>query len=228
MAISIPTNLDSDITSFRATLEPINVAATDQDLLPLPPCAQSNRVADLLRQLTGLIDSGTLTATAGSTTSVTDTGAFTTANSLIGCVVTFNGNITAALASTTATVISNTTDVLNFAPGDLAATPQVGDTFTLEFTAIDSDLDALDGGLGLGSTAPGVYDNGPSMINAFMKLLDRIGTVPSYLNTAAAEPYGLGNPHGGGNGITAHGGGALISAAVVACRDAVAAYTAPA
>jgi hypothetical protein len=119
-------------------------------------------------------------------------------------------------------------NTLTFAIGVLPGTPQVGDTYVLEFTAIDSDLDALDAGLGLGATAPGVYDNGPSMINAFMKLLGRIGTVPSYLDAAAAEPFGLGNPHGGGNGVTAHGGGALISAAIVACRDAVAAYTAPA
>jgi hypothetical protein len=228
MAISIPSQLDGVIDTFAGTLEPINVAATDQDLLPLPPCAQSNRVADILRQLTGLIDSGTLTATAGSSTSVTDTGAFTTVDSLVGCVVTFTGNVTAALAGTTATVISNTVNALTFAPGDLAATPAAGDTFTLEYTAIDSDLDALDAGLGLGATAPGVYDNGPSMVNAFMKLLGRIGTVPSYLDAAAAEPYGLANPHGGGNAVTAHGGGALIVAAVVACRDAVAAYTAPA
>jgi hypothetical protein len=143
---------------------------------------------------------------------------------LIGCKVTFDGNVTAALAGAEAYVISNTANTLTFAIGVLPGTPQVGDTFVLEFTAIDNDLDVLDQGRGLGAGGAGIYQNGPTMLNAMIKLLDRIGTVPAYMVAAAAEPFGFCNPYG----ALGTGGGSLISAGIEACRAAVAAYTAPA
>jgi hypothetical protein len=228
MAITIGANLTADITTVRAKLEPTEDGTTYQKSCPNPPHAEGARIADVLRKLTDLIDSGTLTATAGTATSVSDTGAFTTVNSLIGCKVTFDGNVTAALADVEAYVISNTVNALTFAIGALPDTPAAGDTFVLEFTAIDSDLDVLDQGRGLGAGGAGIYQNGPTMLNAMMKLLERIGTVPAYMVAAAAEPFGFCSPYGGGNGALGTGGGSLISAGIEACRAAVAAYTAPA
>ena len=101
MAIAIPTIVDTQIATLQAALLPHNTAATATSSSPLPPYVQANRIADLIRILTDLIDASGLTATGGSTTTVQDTGAYTTVNSLRGCTVTFVGNVTAALAGAT-------------------------------------------------------------------------------------------------------------------------------
>ena len=156
-----------------------------------------------------------------------DKAAFTTVNSLVGSTVTFTGNVTTALAGVEAVVRSNTVSQLNFLRL-LDTSPQTGDTYTIAFTAIDSDLAVLNQGKGLGSSGSNPYAGGPSLINALMKLIALVGgSVPSYLTAAAAEPFGIGSPSGGA-GSVGHGGAALISSGLLAARTAVAAYTKPA
>lgn len=228
MAIVIPAILDTQLTALKNTLLPVTDNVTKTSSQPVPPYVSGNRTADLLKLLTGLIDSGTLTATAADATSVSDTTAFTGVNSMVGATVTFVGNVTAALAGVKAVVISNTVTKLNFAPGALPVAGDVGDEFTVEFTAIDPDIAILAGGKGLGDNCSMPYAPGPTFINAVVKLLQLLGAaVPSYLNAAAAEPFHIGSPHAGA-GSLGHGGGYLIAGALQAARDAVAAYTAPA
>ena len=228
MAITIPALLDAQIGLIQAELRPIVDGSTNTSSLPLPPYGRAGRISDVLRLLTGLIDSGTLTATGGSATSVQDTGAFTGADTLIGCKVTFTGNITAALANIEANVVTNTTDALNFAPGALPASPAAGDTYTVEFTLIDDQLAQLDKGKGLGASASDVYGFGPAMVQAFMLLIEQLnGTMPSYLTITTANPFDMGSPHMGG-GTFGHAGGILLADALQVARDTVEAYTAPA
>lgn len=156
-----------------------------------------------------------------STTVVADIGAFTTVDALAGSTVTFDGNITAALATIQGTILSNTTGAITLTAA-LPAVPVSADTYTAEFSAIDAQLVAMDGGRALGSSQSNPYGNGPLFIDACINLLDRIGTVPAFLTIAAAEPNGIGSPHAGGASA------GLISAAMDEVSAAVAAYTAPA
>jgi hypothetical protein len=228
MAIVIPSIITAELTAVRNTLLPVVDAVTHTSSQPYAPYLDGNRAADLLKLLTGLIDSGTLTATAGDATSVSDTTAFTGVNSLVGATVTFAGNVTAALAGVKAKVISNTVTKLNFAPGALDVAPDVGDEFTVEFTALDADIAILAGGKGLGDHQCLPYAVGPTFINAILKLLQLLGAaVPSYLTPAAGEPFHIGSPFAGA-GSQGHGGGYLIADALLQAKNAVAAYTAPA
>jgi len=233
MAISIPALLDTQLTALKATLLPKQDAATNIASSPVPPYVLGNRAADLLQLLTDLIDVAALTATGGTATSVVDTAAFTGVNSLIGCKVTFVGNITAALAGVSAYVVSNTVDALFFAPGALPGTPAAGDTYAVEFTAVDADLAALAGDKGLGDSDSNPYGPGPSFVNAVVKVMQAVGaTMPGYLDTqdkitAIAEAFHVGSPHAGA-GSQGHGGAALIADMLQQARDAVAGYTVPA
>lgn len=222
MAIAIPALVDAQITALRATLESKAGAQNTDSVNDL--YARGNRIADLMRLLTNLIDSGTLTATAGTATSVTDAGAFTGVNSLVGCTVTFAGNVTAALAGTTAKVITNTVNTLTFT-APLAGTPAAGDTFTLAFDVVDDKLDAVTGSKGMGSSASDVYGYGPSLMGAINVMVVQLGgTLPAW---AVATPFTIGSPHAGG-GTLGHGGTAKLSFLLDLVRDTVAAYTAPA
>ena len=109
MAISIPALVDAQINALRASVQPVVNATTNTASYILPPYARTKVAADLVRILTNLIDSGTLTATGGDTVTFTDTGAFTGVNSLVGCTFTFAAaTTTAALRDISRTVISNT------------------------------------------------------------------------------------------------------------------------
>lgn len=228
MAISIPAIVDAQLAAVKADLQPAYHSDTHTYTSSKPPYALGNRVADLLRQLTLLIDTGTLTATGGTASSVQDTGAFTGVNSLVGAKVTFAGNVTAALAGKSAYVVSNTTGALFFAPGAIPATPQVGDNYTVEFTSVDQDLVALEGGKGTGDTQSNPYGPGPSLVNALMKLIVQLGgALPSWLDFHVAEAFHIGSPHAGA-GSYGHGGGQLLATAIQLARDTVAAYTKPA
>ena len=117
MTISIPALIDTQLAALKATLLPKQDGATNIASLPNPPYLMGNRASDLLRILTDLINVTGLVATGGTATSVQDTGAFTGVNSLVGCKVTFVGDVTAALAGVSAYVVSNTTGALFFAAG---------------------------------------------------------------------------------------------------------------
>lgn len=228
MAITIPALLDTQLDALQAALRPVQNGTTLTASFVAAPYPLGNRIADIMRLLIDLCDSGTLTATGGTATTVSDTGAFTGVNSLVNCTATFNGNVTAALAGVSATILSNTVDALTFAPGALPGTPAAGDTFTVAWTAIDKDLAKLDEGKGLSNSASNPYGPGPSLINALLVATGQLGATPSAeLTAAAAQPFGLGSPHAGGE--TRGSAGAIVIAALLEeFRDAIEAYTAPA
>ena len=228
MAITIPALLDAQLQAVQATLRPVVDGATNTASLPTPPYARAGRAVDVMRLLTNLIDSGTLTATGGTATSVSDTGAFTGTDTLIGCKVTFTGNVTAGLAGAEAYVISNDANTLNFNAGALPDTPAAGDTYSVEFTLIDEQLAVLDKSKGLGGSASDVYGFGPTMVQAFMLLIEQLnGTMPAYLTLDTPNPFDIGSPIMGG-GTLGHGGGILLADALQVFRDTIEAYTAPA
>jgi hypothetical protein len=240
MSISIPAIVDTQLTNLKASLLPVTDSTTKTSSSPTPPYVNGNRAADLLRQLTGLIDAGPLTATGGTSASVQDTGAFTGVNSLVGAKVTFGAaTTTVALRGKSAYVISNTTGALFFAPGALPGTPVVGDVYTVEFSSIDSDLVVLEGGKASGDSQSNPYSSGPSLINALMKLIVQLGgALPAYLTRVTdgvtketlfdpAEAFGIGSPHAGA-GSYGHGGAILVASAIQLARDTVSLYTKPA
>jgi hypothetical protein len=230
MAISIPAILDTQIANLRAELEPVVDAATNTASSPRPPMVRSNRFADLVNLLCGLIDSGTLTATTGSETDgFTDSGAFTGVNSLVGATFTYAAaTTTVALQGLSFTIQSNTVNKVTFTEAAPAAN-QAGDTGTIEFTSVDADIGSLLQGKSVGDSASNPYGPGPSIANLALKLLTQMGaTVPSYLNTASGEPFGFLSPHGGGDGAHGHAGATLVGDVLQRIRDAIAAYTAPA
>jgi hypothetical protein len=231
MAISIPAQLDTELDALQATLQSVVDGATNTASHPVPPYIQGNRTADLLDQFVGLCDSATLTATGGSATTIVDTAAFTGVNSLLGCVVTFDAaTTTAALRGTTATVIANTVNVLTFAPGDLADTPVSGDTYVVEWTAVDSQIAAMRQGKSLGDTASNPYGPGPNLIDGLVVTIEQLGgTVPSPYTVADApiDPFGAGSPHAGA-GSLGHGGGEHLVYLLEVMRDTVAGWTVPA
>jgi hypothetical protein len=167
---------------------------------------------------------------AGSLRSVIDNGAFTTVNSLVSCTITFDAaTTTAALQGVSATVVSNGVNHVLLS-ADLPELPVVGDEFTLEYTSVDTDIEQMRGtGRSLGDSNPGNPYSGLSFVNAVLKVLENLGvTAPSYLNTASAEPFGLGSPHAGHGGTHGHAALLLCSDMLDQVRDAIAAYTAPA
>jgi len=364
MAISIPAILDTQLAALRASMEPVNDAATATDSFAVAPGAIANRCADLLDLLVSLIDSGTLTGVgvhtaadatntiavaadatnlatlqtllnamrdgtgeagggvaahflivganehigadvtnaitaaaatdlatsitlandikaqynghlllnaatghygpeltntvvspdatvladcitlanelkakynlhcanigAGSLTSFIDNAAITGVNSLVGATFTFDAaTTTAALQGVSAVVRANGVNDIQFTSA-LPAVPVVGDDGVLAWTAVDTDIAAMRQGKGLGDMASNPYGFGPNFINAVMMTLERIGTVPSWLTAAAAEPFGIGSPHAGHGGAQGHSSLILASQMLQEVRDAVAAYTAPA
>jgi hypothetical protein len=240
MAIAIPALVDSQLNTLMAELKPVYHSDTHTFTSSVPPYAKINRAADILRLLTGLVDvTAWLTATGGTAKSVQDAGAFTGVNSLLGCKVTFQGNVTGALTDVVAYVVSNTVNELFFGGGALPATPQVGDNYKIEFTAVDSDLVVLEGGKGPGDSQSNPYGSGPNLINALSKLIVQLGgalppclvRVTDVVTKATvydpAEAFHIGSPHGGA-GSQGQGGAILIADALKLVRDTVAAYTKPA
>jgi hypothetical protein len=155
---------------------------------------------------------------------VTKTGAFTGVNTLIGCAVTFAGDVTTALAGHVGKVISNTTGALTFAKGDLPATPQSGDHFTVTFSVVDDKLDAITHGKGMGNSSSDAYGYGPSLVGAMVTIIKQLGGTPP--TWATATPFTFGSPHAGG--AIGHGGSAQLAFLLGLVRTTVAAYTKPA
>ena len=215
MAISIPAIIDTQLAALQ-----VSMRSSADDTAPSVPVAIGSVAADMLRILTNLVDSATLTATGGTAVSVQDTSAFTGVNSLVGATVTFDSaTTTAALRGISAKVLSNTVSALFFAIAALPATPVSGDTYVVTYTVVDDKLNTLNSGA-LNDASVSVYGGGPALIGAALLLLEQLGaTPPSYLVAAAAEPFGIGSPHAEG---------VFVADALEQVRDAVAAYTAPA
>jgi len=207
------------------------------DSLTLAACTNYATAYALLNQIKTQYNLHLANINAGTTASVKG-GTFTGVNSQVGNKATFTGNVTTALAGKSATIVSNTTSALVFQDGGLPAVPQTGDTFVVEFAAIDADIAVLAGGKGSGDRCCDPYASGPSFINAVTKLLQLLGVaLPTYLTRTTdgvtkqttydpAEPFHIGSPLAGA-GSQGHGGGYLIADALQQARDAVAAYTKP-
>lgn len=130
-------------------------------------------LATVLSLLMDRLNSGTLTATGGTANSVQDTGAFV-AHTQIGNIVTFTGNVTAALAGVQAEVVSNTADALFFR--SLPATPASGDTYSIRGAFVDSAIVALRGGTVLGDAPRGnVYGDSRIATNALLRIATQLG-----------------------------------------------------
>jgi hypothetical protein len=230
MAIAIPALVDAQINALRATVQPNATVATSTASLPLPPYARVKVAGDLLRILTDLIDSGTLTATGGDTVTFTDTGAFTGVNSLVGCTFTFAAaTTTAALRDVSRTVLSNTVNslVLGNAGNPLPASVAASDTGTLSWDRVDAQLESVEGGKPAGSSTPNTLYRGRALGNAMVILVEQLtGTAPTWA-AEVADQFGAMNPLAGG-GDRGSGGGIAWAQWLLEVRNAVAAYTAPA
>jgi len=164
---------------------------------------------------------------AGSVRSACDNAAITGVNSLVGATITFNGNVTAALAGLTRVVNANSVNLLQFAEA-LPSAPAVGDTFTVDWSTVDKDLDVLTGGKGMGNSQSDPYGPGPSLINALMVIISQLGgSLPAYMDAKTdAEPFSVGSPQAGG-GTLGSGGAALIADALEVMRTTIVAWTVP-
>ena len=166
---------------------------------------------------------------AGSLYSVIDNAAITGVNSLIGATLTFAAaTTTVALRDVSRVVTRNGVNHVELSEA-LPALPVVGDTFTIAFTSVDADIAELRGtGRSYGASQSNPYGPGPSFVNAVLKVLGQLGVAaPAYLNSASAEPFGLGSPHAGHGGVHGHAALILASDMLQQVRDAVAAYTVP-
>lgn len=154
----------------------VSGAASQQNVNTLPMnFLRAQDMASVLELLQDALDSGTLTATGGTATSVQDTGAYV-ANSQIGNVVTFTGNTTAALAGVSATVVSNTTGALFFANGALPATPAAGDTYTIRGAIVEAIVSKLRDGRSSGSAPAGnLYGDSRLVTDALVRLTRQLG-----------------------------------------------------
>jgi len=200
----------------------------DPNVVTVAACTDTATAVTLMNHLKLIYNAHIANINGVSATGVADLGAYTGVNALVGAKVTFTGNITTALTGKYAFVISNTTGVLYFAPGSLPASPRTGDTYSVEFAAIDKDLAALRGGKGLGDSASNPYGPGPSLINALMVMIAQLGgAVPSYLTAVAAQPFGIGSPHAANPSGRGSAAMILMAEAMLAARDTVAAYTKP-
>jgi hypothetical protein len=190
MAISIPAILDTQIANLREDLDPHVTAATNTAASSSPPMVRINRIADLLDELLGLIDSGTLTATTGSETDgFTDSGAFTGVNSLIGATFTYAADTTTvALRGVSRPIISNTVNKVVWA--EAATANQVGDTGTIEFTTVDDKIAVCRQGKGLGDSGSNPYGNGPALAGAILMVLEQLGAIQESLDTGTTDGAG--------------------------------------
>lgn len=134
-------------------------------------------MASVLELLSDALDTGTLTATSGTSTSVSRTGAFV-ANTQVGNVVTFTGNVTAALAGKSYVVVSNTANALTFGSA-LAGTPAVGDTFTITGALVDTVISKLRDGHGKADSSTGnLYGDSRLVLDAIVRMTRQLsGTV---------------------------------------------------
>lgn len=138
-------------------------------------------VASVLEVLMDSLNSvATLTVVSGTTSSLTDTGAFV-ANSQIGNTVTFTGNVTAALAGKTAVVLSNTANILTFTgpvigSAGTAVASAAGDTYTIRGTMANSAINVLRNGRGRGdAAATSLYADSRITTDVLIRIVQQLG-----------------------------------------------------
>ena len=133
-------------------------------------------MASVLEVLQDALDQpSALTATGGTARSVQDTGAFA-ANTQVGNIVRFTGNVTSALAGVEAAVVSNTADELFFASGALPATPVAGDTFTIRGALVEDIIEKLRDGRGPASSPAGnEYGDSRLVVDALVRMARQLG-----------------------------------------------------
>jgi|694.fasta_scaffold27399_6 hypothetical protein len=146
------------------------------DTLPLNFLRAQDMASALELLMLALNLPGNLTATGGTATSLSDTGAYV-ANTQVGNTVVFTGNVTAALAGRRAVVISNNANTLNFATGALPAAPAVGDTYTIQGTFVDNAINSLlQGRLGFSNAPPAnVYGDSRIVADALVRIVQQLG-----------------------------------------------------
>lgn len=141
--------LSPELTSFLTRIKDslsIGPALNSSPVTARGAAANYLRAQDLataLELMQDVLQTVSLTAIAGSTaTSVKDGAATFVAGRQIGNTVTFEGNVTAALAGKTAVVIDNDTDELFFGSA-LPAAPAVGDNYSISGTMFASAISSL-------------------------------------------------------------------------------------
>lgn len=137
-------------------------------------------MATVLELLQDALDTGDLTATGGSARSVQDTGAFV-ADTQVGNVVVFEGNITAELAGVEARVIANTADELFFAHDTLPAAPAAGDKYRIVGGLADYAIQALRDGRDLSDAPAGnVYGDSRIVTDVLARMTRQLGHTVSH------------------------------------------------
>ena len=153
-------------------------------------------MASVLELLQDALDAaGPLTAVSGTATSVTDGASTFEADTQVGNIVTFTGNVTAGLAGVEAVVISNDTTTLNFASGALPEAPAVGDTYSIRAAFLDKYIEDLREGKGLADAPAGsVYGEHRVVLDALCLLIRQLGgTVPDISLSHASLEVGSGS-----------------------------------
>ncbi len=132
-------------------------------------------MATALELLMDALDTVALTTVSGTTSSVTDGAATFVASRQIGNVVTFTGNVTAALAGITAVVLANTTTTLTFEAASLPAAPAAGDTYSIDGGFLDAIISDLRSGQGLADApSSNVFGNSRLIQDALLQLVNRL------------------------------------------------------
>ena len=172
---ALPTVVSDYLTAVKDALSQgkdlgSNVRGAAQNYL------RAQDMASVLDLLQDALDTGALTATGGTARSVQDGAATFVADTQVGNVVVFVGNVTSALAGVEARVVSNSATELFFADGALPAAPGAGDTYSIRGGMFDEFVDALREGKGLADAPAGsVYGEYRDAVGAMLKGLDILG-----------------------------------------------------
>jgi hypothetical protein len=226
--VTLTNDIRTQLLAHMARVASSTHYVADPNVVTVAACTNTATAVVLINHLKAIYNAHIANINGVSRSALADIGAYTGVNYLIGAKVTFEGNITTALAGVTATVMANTTGVLTFRSNELSVPAVTGDHYTIEFAGVDADIAVLNQGKPMGSSGSNPYGSGPSLINAIMKLIEQLhGSMPAYLTARTSEPFHIGSPNAGA-GSTGHGGAMQIADALQVVRDTVAAYTKPA
>jgi hypothetical protein len=121
-----------------------------------------------------------LTVVSGTSASLTDGAATFVPGQHVGWVVTFAGNVTAALVDHEEVVVSNSDRTLTFTAGNLPGTPAAGDTYTLRCPSADRAISDLREGKSLADSPAGsVYGDYRSFMDGVLSVVQQISMTPA-------------------------------------------------
>lgn len=146
---ALATVVSDYLDQVKASLKP---TTANPNTLLVGPGANYLRSQDMqavLQLLVDATDPGTVVCDTGSTASVIEVTALV-ANSQVGNVLTFAGNVTAGIAGEVVTVISNDNSALTVSPA-LSEAPVIADTFTVSVDFLNSEIDSIAQGASLGN-----------------------------------------------------------------------------